>query len=517
MNRLSGPRRKNVVSILTQLRNTKIRLIVLLASLLALSLLDSAEKGPSLAHAQPTAAASQFIWPIDEPVDVTQPFACVNCLDSHKVSARYAAGVNIHTGQDLRPRDAKCDDYGTVVKAAADGIVLRTAVAGPGTHGLGSVVIIAHAFGLYSLYAHLDKIAVVARTRVRRGSVIGTMGNSSKVARDTSFCTHVHFEVKARGVLGDIADDCQYWGYSPGRPENFGYLDPAQLVQPLPDQPPYPYIDKGACPGEGCTYGEWLALSDTTLFASPDRRAAPVGTVRALELVRAVTGEVWTVVPGRATAIHDFEHFRKGDLIYLLTYQGEGSHAVWHRGQVRSKGIPFAPNASSRACEHGEPECWGKWDWSPTHLWWVQMRTAAGVIGWTDETERFSHHHPQYEDAAKTLYECVKRGTSGSRCLEPIQALVRQLKAPDSGARYGAAVALLEIGPAAKDAVPTLTSMLRDSNRDTRGVAVVGLGSIGSPASSSVPRLLSLSVSDSDEYVRREACTAAGRIQRLDR
>lgn len=189
--------------------------------------------------------------------------------------------------------------------------------------------------------------------------------------------------MKTRGVLGDLSDHCRYWGYTPGRPEGFGYVDAGALIDG-PDSRPalYPYVDRGGCPGEGCVYGEWLALGEVQLFGRPNSAHPPVATIRPLEIVRAVTGEVWTI-PGRATVIRDHESFRRGDVVYLLTYQGEGFFTIWHRGNVRSAVVPFGPGAWSRACDEGQPECWGTWDWGPTATWWVKVQTRSGQVGWT--------------------------------------------------------------------------------------------------------------------------------------
>ncbi len=98
--------------------------------------------------------------------------------------------------------------------------------------------------------AVVDKAFVHPGLDVKQGAVIGTIGNSSGVARDRSFCTHVHFEVKTRGVLGDVSDGCRYWGYTPGRPEGFGYIDAGVLIDGRDlRRALYPYVDRGGCPG----------------------------------------------------------------------------------------------------------------------------------------------------------------------------------------------------------------------------------------------------------------------------
>jgi murein DD-endopeptidase MepM/ murein hydrolase activator NlpD len=406
--------------------------------------------------------SSRFQWPIDEPTEITQSFGCQRCLDEKKVSERYRQGADTHAGYDLRPRGARCYDYTTPVKAAAGGYVLKVVGFGRASHGLGNTVILRHdGVGLYSLYAHLDTIAVRLGERVERGKKLGIMGNSALKNRDESLgCTHVHFEIKTDGVLGDKADHCEYWGYVPGRPEPFGYIDAAWVIRPDSRRPPLPVVEKGRCPGEGCTLGEWLAVGEVTLYEAPEKRRKVVGTVQPLEFVRVVASEMWTKVPGLAVVKRDYRRFRQGDLVYLLSYHGEGFFSAWHRGDIVTTLVDFSPDAWSRACVEGLPECWGEWKWGPVTSWWIQIRTPSGAIGWTDEADHFLGHHLQYSEIAARFYSCLKQGGSAAICASPVDTLVAELTAAKPERRYGAAVGLLELGPFPKEAVPGLVKLL---------------------------------------------------------
>jgi len=107
-------------------------------------------------------------------------------------------------------------------------------VAWPSSHGLENTVILDHNNGRYSLYGHLDSVVpgLSVGAHVARGAQIGVMGNSSSsAARDTSFGTHVHFEIKNSPTLGNESDDGgPYWGYTPGHPDLYGYHDPRFLI-----------------------------------------------------------------------------------------------------------------------------------------------------------------------------------------------------------------------------------------------------------------------------------------------
>ncbi|MBT4124355.1 MAG: M23 family metallopeptidase [Candidatus Pacebacteria bacterium] len=62
--------------------------------------------------------------------------------------------------------------------------------------GYGNRVVIDHGNGFVTLYAHLSVAQVKTGQRVRRGDVIGQMGNSGR-----STGTHLHFEIRQGGAL----------------------------------------------------------------------------------------------------------------------------------------------------------------------------------------------------------------------------------------------------------------------------------------------------------------------------
>lgn len=75
---------------------------------------------------------------------------------------------------------------GRPVVAAAEGIVLYAARRST----YGNVIVIDHKFGMMTRYAHLSKYAVRAGKRVKRGEVIGYVGNTGR-----SSAPHLHYEV----------------------------------------------------------------------------------------------------------------------------------------------------------------------------------------------------------------------------------------------------------------------------------------------------------------------------------
>jgi murein DD-endopeptidase MepM/ murein hydrolase activator NlpD len=91
----------------------------------------------------------------------------------------------MHTGIDFSA------PVGTPVYATADGVVETSARSG---RGLGNRIVIDHGFGYKTLYAYMDELRVRRGTRVRRGDVIGTVGDTG-----LSVAPHLHYEVHLHG------------------------------------------------------------------------------------------------------------------------------------------------------------------------------------------------------------------------------------------------------------------------------------------------------------------------------
>ena len=93
--------------------------------------------------------------------------------------------IRMHTGVDLSA------PKGTPVYATADGVVSRE----KGGSGYGIVVILNHGYSYQTLYAHLSKKVVKPGQKVKRGELIGYVGNTG-----LSFGSHLHYEVIKNGV-----------------------------------------------------------------------------------------------------------------------------------------------------------------------------------------------------------------------------------------------------------------------------------------------------------------------------
>jgi len=80
---------------------------------------------------------------------------------------------------------------GTEVYATGDGKVVR---ADSNSSGYGKHIRIDHGYGYVTLYAHLSKIQVKSGQEVKRGDIIGLVGNTGK-----SMGPHLHYEVRKEG------------------------------------------------------------------------------------------------------------------------------------------------------------------------------------------------------------------------------------------------------------------------------------------------------------------------------
>ncbi len=110
-----------------------------------------------------------------------------------------------HSGMDFTA------NTGTPIYATGDGVI---AEANANQRGYGNRIEINHGFGYRTLYAHLSKYNVKAGAKVKRGDVIGYVGNTG-----ASTGPHLHYEVIKNSAKID--------------PINFFYsdLNPAEYAQ----------------------------------------------------------------------------------------------------------------------------------------------------------------------------------------------------------------------------------------------------------------------------------------------
>ncbi len=96
----------------------------------------------------------------------------------------YREGYQFHNGIDI------AGSYGSPIRAASDGKVTFSGRRG----SLGNLLIIDHANGYETYYAHLHCFAVQTGDKVEKGEKIGCMGRSGRTTG-----THLHYEVRFEG------------------------------------------------------------------------------------------------------------------------------------------------------------------------------------------------------------------------------------------------------------------------------------------------------------------------------
>ncbi|HEV2601065.1 MAG TPA: M23 family metallopeptidase [Candidatus Babeliales bacterium] len=85
---------------------------------------------------------------------------------------------------------------GTPVYVAADGVVIEARYAS----GYGNTILVAHTNKYRTRYAHLDKILVRVGMKIKRGALIGRVGDTGSVRKRGADASHLHFELHAFGT-----------------------------------------------------------------------------------------------------------------------------------------------------------------------------------------------------------------------------------------------------------------------------------------------------------------------------
>lgn len=127
----------------------------------------AASPPPAARSEPPPAATGRFAWPLSGPIVSGY---------GPKPDGLHNDGINIAA------------PAGTPVRAADGGVV---AYAGDELRGFGNLVLIRHADGWMTAYAHLDRMTVERGRRVARGQEIGTVGQTGGVPSP-----QLHFEIR---------------------------------------------------------------------------------------------------------------------------------------------------------------------------------------------------------------------------------------------------------------------------------------------------------------------------------
>jgi len=136
-------------------------------------------------------ASTPSIWPVHGYLSTT--FG--NRVDPFTGQWDFHSGIDIST------------PIGTKIVTPADGIVVSVGNKG----GYGNAITVNHGFGVVTQYGHLDRFNVRPGQRIKRGDVIGYVGNTGR-----STGPHLHYEVwvrdQARNPIQYILDESRSLG-----------------------------------------------------------------------------------------------------------------------------------------------------------------------------------------------------------------------------------------------------------------------------------------------------------------
>jgi hypothetical protein len=146
------------------------------------------------------------------------------------------------------------------------------------------------------------------------------------------------------------------------------------------------YVDKGICPGEGCSIeseDRAKVIKSTTVYVNPNSRSAPRFNLSVGEVVSSLKSEVHTVA-GRFVVKRDYEKYRAGEVLWVYTYLGEGNFKVWNRGKMYQEDLGFSPwgGGVGKRCELDNAFCWGELEKELEMIWWLKIKSKDGRKGW---------------------------------------------------------------------------------------------------------------------------------------
>lgn len=174
-------------------------------------------------------------------------------------------------------------------------------------------------------------------------------------------------------------------------------IAPSQQAQTASDgkhsgsigEPNLPVATENVCPFEGCSFREWTVEKDTALYSSWKDDRKQVAELKGGEKVQGLDGVYITRQPDRFLVTQPIPglSLRTGDVILEYAERGEGYADVWMNGKWY------------------RDFDWGQGDDDAYHFtednltlirkgvkeWWVEVRTATGLTGWSLDDGNFGH------------------------------------------------------------------------------------------------------------------------------
>jgi hypothetical protein len=168
-----------------------------------------------------------------------------------------------------------------------------------------------------------------------------------------------------------------------------GQLAPELTPKKAP-KPTLPKIDEGACPFEGCQFGQWKARETAQLFSTWKAARKLIRKIAKGEAVTALTGIYITLEPSeiRVTAAIPDYGLKPGDTVFGYMNIGEGFFNAWFNGywvdEFDGSGITTPDGSGCRGSK-----CNAKLLKPTRGEWWVKIKTKDGAMGWTQDGNKF--------------------------------------------------------------------------------------------------------------------------------
>ena len=142
-----------------------------------------------------------------------------------------------------------------------------------------------------------------------------------------------------------------------------------------------PYKDVGACPFECCTYRQWSAKKQTTIYKEMKDGSPIAFRIKKGEKVIGVSGVVITTKAGVVKVLKNNKlgkvNLKAGDTLYILTNLGEGYNKIWYKGRIIAEQV-YDDSLFKQLSE-------------PKSIWWVKIKNRRGQIGWSKLPENFDN------------------------------------------------------------------------------------------------------------------------------
>jgi len=101
------------------------------------------------------------------------------------------------------------------------------------------------------------------------------------------------------------------------------------------------------------------------------------------------------VVPAKFNVYKDFNQFKVGDEVFLLTYLGEGYFKIRHNGAESQGDFGFSPWGGSWDGKCDDPElCSGGLDDGYEWTWWLYVTTEKSMYGWIQYSDDLRYTDP---------------------------------------------------------------------------------------------------------------------------